>query len=250
MSKTAHFLFISLLILVVLITFMFLFINGLNYYKTDLGERFYHPLHESLKPSGSVGHGLGIVGSFLMITGMGTYMARKRYRIFSRLGLLKHWLEVHIFLCTLGPLLIIFHTALKFGGLVAISFWSMVAVFMSGIIVRFIYIQIPHTKEGRELTQNEIREIRGDVAVTIRNNYNLNEECFSLISNSVKRRVGLYESNLLKSIIKSAARDRKKIREIREELIFENIPRKENPQFITQLHYKHKKNFITLVTKQ
>ena len=87
-------------------------------------------------------------------------------------------------------------------------------------------------------------------AAVIRNNYNLNEECFSLISNSVKRRVGLYESNLLKSIIKSAARDRKKIREIREELIFENIPRKENPQFITQLHYKHKKNFITLVTKQ
>ncbi|MBN1199798.1 MAG: hypothetical protein JXA23_10635 [Bacteroidales bacterium] len=37
----------------------------------------------------------------------------------------------------------LFHTSFKFGGLVAISFWSMAAVFFSGIIGRFIYIRIP-----------------------------------------------------------------------------------------------------------
>jgi hypothetical protein len=36
----------------------------------------------------------------------------------------------------------------------------MVAVFISGIIGRFIYIQIPRTIEGRELSLNEVKEMR------------------------------------------------------------------------------------------
>jgi hypothetical protein len=76
---------------------------------------------------------------------------------------LKYWLEFHIFLCSLGPVMILFHTAFKFGGIVSISFWSMIAVVVSGIIGRFIYIQIPRTIEGRELSLNEVREMKGDL---------------------------------------------------------------------------------------
>jgi hypothetical protein len=54
---------------------------------------------------------------------------------------------------------VLFHTSFKFGGLVAVSFWSMVAVFVSGIIGRFIYILIPRTIEGRELSLNEVRKM-------------------------------------------------------------------------------------------
>jgi len=92
-------------------------------------------------------------------------MARKRYRYLYRFGILKHWLEFHIFLCTLGPILVLFHTAFKFGGLVAISFWSMVAVFLSGIIGRFIYIQIPRAIDGRELSDDEVRDTIKDGSV-------------------------------------------------------------------------------------
>jgi len=92
-------------------------------------------------------------------------MARKRFRSLHRIGILKHWLEFHIFLCTLGPILVLYHTSFKFGGLVAISFWSMVAVFLSGIIGRFIYIQIPRTIEGRELSEDEVREMIKDGSV-------------------------------------------------------------------------------------
>ena len=67
-----------------------------------------------------------------MLIGVGFYMARKRFRSLGRVGLLKHWLEFHIFLCSLGPVLVLYHTTFKFGGLVALSFWSMVAVFLSG----------------------------------------------------------------------------------------------------------------------
>src|SRR5512137_374223 len=151
MSKVAHRIYLSILIAIVFIALITLIYNGLSYYGLSIEERVYHPDHPLLKPSGSLGHGFGIVGSLFMIIGVTSYMARKRYRFLSRMGVLKHWLEFHIFLCTLGPILVLFHTAYKFGGLVAVSFWSMVAVFLSGIIGRFIYLQIPHTIEGREM---------------------------------------------------------------------------------------------------
>ena len=155
MSKTGHIFYLSILVAIVILITLALIQKGVPYYKTNIEERVFHQDHIVLKPSGIIGHGIGIAGSLSLIIGMGSYMARKRYRFLSRIGILKHWLEFHIFLCTLGTILIIFHTSYKIGGLVAISFWSMVAVFMSGIIGRFIYIQIPRTIEGRELSLNE-----------------------------------------------------------------------------------------------
>ncbi|HRT34505.1 MAG TPA: hypothetical protein P5023_08740 [Bacteroidales bacterium] len=78
-----------------------------------------------------------------------------------RIGVLKYWLEFHIFLCTLGPVLILYHTAFKFGGIVSIAFWSMVAVVASGVVGRFIYIRIPRTIQGRELS---LAEINADIS--------------------------------------------------------------------------------------
>jgi hypothetical protein len=75
------------------------------------------------------------------------------------MGILKYWLEFHIFLCTLGPIFILFHTAFKFGGIVSVSFWCMVAVVLSGVIGRFIYIQIPHSISGQELSMNDLNVI-------------------------------------------------------------------------------------------
>jgi hypothetical protein len=133
-----------------------------NYYSTSLEERFFHENHKLLKPSGVMGHGLGIVGTLLILIGVFSYMARKRYRFLSRIGVLKHWLEFHIFLCILGPIMILFHTAFKFGGIVSVSFWSMVAVVASGVIGRYIYLQIPRTIQGRELTLNEVRNQKSE----------------------------------------------------------------------------------------
>jgi hypothetical protein len=159
MSRTAHRIYLSILVTIVFVTLIFVVYRGMSYYRIPLEERVFNPDHETLKPSGVLGHGMGIIGSLFIIIGVSIYMARKRYRFLSRMGLLKHWLEFHIFLCTLGPILVLFHTAFKFGGLVAISFWSMVAVFMSGIIGRFIYLQIPHSIEGRELSLAESRKL-------------------------------------------------------------------------------------------
>ena len=161
MSKTAHTVYLVTLTIIVIVTFILPLYYGYSYYNTSLEERFFHNYHSAFKPSGTVGHGLGIIGSLMMILGVSLYMLRKRIRRFSRYGLLKHWLEFHIFLCTVGPIMVLYHTSFKFGGIVAVSFWSMVAVFLSGIIGRFIYIQIPRTIEGRELTLSEVRNMEG-----------------------------------------------------------------------------------------
>jgi hypothetical protein len=168
-------------VLIVLAALLSLFIAGASYYSTTLEERFYHEDHSWLKPSGAIGHGLGIVGTLLILIGVSTYMLRKRLRSWRTLGVLKHWLEFHIFLCTLGPILVLFHTAFKFGGLVSVSFWSMVGVVASGVIGRFIYIQIPRSIEGRELNLNEVREMRVNIGNVLREKYNLSDNGFHAV---------------------------------------------------------------------
>ncbi len=159
MLITGHRIYLFSMVIFVVAVLGYLVFSGISYYQVKIEERFFHPDYLRLKPSGIWGHGLGIIGSLCMIAGVATYMIRKRNRKLHKVGVLKHWLEFHIFLCTLGPILVLFHTSFKFGGLVAVSFWSMVAVFISGIIGRFIYIRIPHTIEGRELSLSEVRKM-------------------------------------------------------------------------------------------
>jgi hypothetical protein len=160
MTHTAHRFYIGSMVIAGLGIGAWLFNLGAQYYQLPLEERFFHTDHETLKPSGFIGHGLGIVGTLMMLFGVAMYMIRKRWKRVRRWGLVKHWLEFHIFLCTVGPMLILFHTSFKFGGLVSVSFWSMVAVFLSGIIGRFIYIQIPRRFDGTELSLDEVDKSR------------------------------------------------------------------------------------------
>jgi len=160
MNKTIHKIYIGLFFFIGISVTILLAINGYSYYTTSIEERFFHKQHTLLKPSGYVGHGLGILGSLMMITGVSIYILRKRAKKFFTFGYLKHWLELHIFLCSVGPILVLFHTAFKFGGIVSVSFWSMVLVVISGIIGRFIYIQIPKTIQGREYDISELNLMR------------------------------------------------------------------------------------------
>lgn len=168
MNKTLHKIYVGLFLVVGISVTILLAINGYQYYTTPLEERFFSSNHIILKPSGAWGHGFGIIGTLMMIIGVGIYMARKRYKKFFNLGYLKHWLEFHIFLCTVGPVLVLYHTAFKFGGLVSVSFWSMVLVVLSGVVGRFIYLQIPRTIQGRELSEQELIEIKDKLAIRVR----------------------------------------------------------------------------------
>ncbi len=184
MKGKLHALYIGLFLLIGISSLILLIINGISYYTLPIEERFFSNHHSSLKPSGIIGHGLGIVGTLMMIIGVSSYMLRKRIRWMFDWGYLKYWLEFHIFMCTVGPILVLFHTAFKFGGIVAVSFWSMVIVVLSGVIGRFIYIQIPRTIQGKEIDINELNETELSLTGQLQSEYNLNNEIIEIINKS------------------------------------------------------------------
>ena len=158
MNRYLHAALITFYYVVTLVALAVLLYVGRTYYPLPIEERFFHPMYDLLKPSGYLGHGFGITGTLLIVIGLFSYMARKHLRVFWGWGLLKHWLELHIFLCTLGTALVVFHTTFKFGGLISIGFLSLMIVWLSGFVGRVLYIQIPRSIEGRILTMQEVEE--------------------------------------------------------------------------------------------
>lgn len=211
MNKTLHGIYVGLFFLIGITVTILLAVNGYSYYSTSLEERFFHPQHNLIKPSGALGHGFGIIGSLMMILGVSVYMIRKRSRRLFNFGYLKHWLELHIFLCTVGPVLVLYHTAFKFGGIVSVSFWSMVLVVMSGVVGRFIYIQIPRTIQGRELDITELMKLRNEMSERLSSEIIFDKSLmdeFSILTSPERYK----DFNLLNSItffIKDAIRIRK-----------------------------------------
>ena len=229
MTKTGHFIFIWSMVAITLIVTAYLAYTGYSYYDLPLEERFYHPRHDWFKPSGAFGHGIGILGTFMILFGVTIYIARKRYNFMAKYLRLKYLLEFHIFLCTLGPVLILFHTAFKFGGLVSVAFWSMVAVVASGVIGRFIYIQIPRTIEGRELSLNEVKEMRSGLINDLKNKAGLGEELIKLILGEEK---GPQVELKGISFMTQYSEERKKIRSIKKKLNEKNVPADEKRSII------------------
>lgn len=227
MSPLVHRLYITTLVCSVAFTVIFLAYKGMPYYSTSFEERFYHPAHDYFKPSGLFGHGLGIIGTLLILAGVTSYIARKRYGFLSRFGRLKYWLEFHIFLCSLGPVMILFHTAFKFGGIVSIAFWSMVAVVISGVIGRYIYIQIPRTIEGRAMSLSEVREMKTNLGDVLRNDYRLNEGSLAAIRESARARPREAGGNLLAGAARKYFEDKRTIKSIKKNLRQNNLPPKD-----------------------
>ena len=171
MTRFIHSLSLTLYSLIVIISIVVLTYIGYSYYNKPIELRFFDPDYNLLKPSGFLGHGLGIIGSFLIVVGLFSYMIRKRFKIFARVGALKYWLEFHIFLCTIGSVFVLYHTTFKFGGIVSVGFWSLAIVWTSGVIGRFIYIQIPHTIQGRELSLREVQDYKAQIGLELKDNY-------------------------------------------------------------------------------
>lgn len=138
-------------------------IRGWSFYLAPLADRPHLEAYARLKPSGTQGHGYGVIGSLLLVLLL-LYSARKRWRRLESWGSPAQWLMVHICFGIVGPLLIILHTSLKVQGLVAVSFWSMIAVATSGVFGRWLYLQIPRNLAGQELSMQEISELERELA--------------------------------------------------------------------------------------
>jgi hypothetical protein len=157
-----------------LCAFLYFLATGASYYRTPLGERARHEDYWSLKPGGSLGLRFGVAG-LLMMTVMHLYSVRKRAKALRRAGPLRNWLNLHILLGILGPLFVVLHSSFKVRGLVSISFWSMVAVALSGVFGRYLYLQIPRTRAGEELTLAEVEKADRELGRRLRDEFGVDE---------------------------------------------------------------------------
>lgn len=240
MNPTLHRLYVGLFFVIGISVTILLVIYGYDYYSTPLEERFFHEKHNLLKPSGLIGQGIGILGSLMMITGVSVYMLRKRVRALFKFGYLKHWLELHIFLCSVGPVLVLYHTAFKFGGIVSVSFWSMVAVVLSGVVGRFIYIQIPRTIQGKEIDVAELNESIENENLKINNYLNSTVSIKEKIENAcdiIKFKSVTLGGSLL-FILKDYFKANKLLKEIKIDLVNRNYSEIEKKEILNSIKKK------------
>jgi hypothetical protein len=133
---------------------------GADYYLLSVAERPHSPKHALLRPSGSIGIKLGMLGVVLFF-GIYLYYFRKRWKWLNRIGSGRHWLDFHVVLGLTAPVLIAFHAAFKFRGMAGIAFWIMAAVALSGVVGRYLYAQIPRSLNAAELSWQEMETGRG-----------------------------------------------------------------------------------------
>jgi len=116
--------------------------------------------------------------------------------------------------------------------LVAISFWRMVAGFLSGVVGRFIYLQIPRTIEGRELSLSEVQDMKGNIGSVFSGSYNMDEESYNVIIESTKKKIGLYQKNFFIRLIRRRADDRKALHKVKSVLKSNRLSRQESKKII------------------
>ena len=128
---------------------------GHSYYVLELVARDRHELHPVLAPGGSVGMALGLLGTGLMVA-MLAYSVRKSLVRSTWLGSTSHWLRFHIVCGVMGPLFILLHSSFHLPrGMIAVGFWCMVLVALSGGFGRYVYSWFPRMEGGRELAWDE-----------------------------------------------------------------------------------------------
>lgn len=167
MASLSHALALAFVVSLGLVAFVFVKLGGWEYYFAPAATRGYAPSHRLLRPAGSAGEFFGIAGLLIMCMTL-VYAARKRFRGLSKIGTTKVWLEIHIFCGLVGPVLVTLHTAMKFNGVVSIAYWSMVLVVLSGFVGRYLYVRIPKSLRGTEISLEELDaraiELKGELA--------------------------------------------------------------------------------------
>ncbi|MCA9490841.1 MAG: hypothetical protein KC621_13020 [Myxococcales bacterium] len=137
---------------------------GSGYYLSSDIVRAEHPMHQWLRPGGPGGVLLGVIGTTLM-TIMLTYSIRKLLgtgRWFRWMGNTTWWLRFHMICGVMGPVYIVLHTGLRMPkGIIAIGFWCMVLVALSGLFGRYVYGHFPKSAAGKAM---DLREAKSELA--------------------------------------------------------------------------------------
>ena len=130
-------------------------IAGASYYAMPMALRVRSAEHAWLRPSGLVGQSAGILAA-LIFAFLWLYPARKKFRALAATGPLSRWLDIHIAMALTLPLLLAVHSGWRFFGIIGLGFAAMMIVWASGIVGRYLYVRIPRSRTGLELTLEEV----------------------------------------------------------------------------------------------
>ena len=133
-------------------------VYGWNYYILDQAHRPLSPKHALLKPSGTIGLRLGMLGLGLFAI-VYLYPIRKHWPWLGQVGQTKRWLDFHILVGLIAPAAITFHSAFKLQGIAGMAYWAMVVLTVSGLIGRYFYAQLPQQLGAAEISLKEMQGI-------------------------------------------------------------------------------------------
>ncbi|HKW14079.1 MAG TPA: hypothetical protein VJS69_06305 [Candidatus Krumholzibacteria bacterium] len=128
---------------------------GIPYYVCSSADRLRHPLHAWFRPSGYIGQTAGIL-TFVGFLFMWLFPMRKRMRRAAWAGPVPKWLDVHIGVGLMLPLVGAIHAAFRFGGVIGLGYIAMLIVCASGVVGRYLYVRIPRSRSGVELGLGEV----------------------------------------------------------------------------------------------
>jgi Fe-S-cluster-containing hydrogenase component 2 len=117
-------------------------------------EQTIAELKVNYRPGCELAVWLGYVGTALLLIAM-LYPLRKRFRLLQKLSTSASWFDFHVMGGVVGPLMIILHSAMKLDNWVSFGFWSMILVVASGLMGRYLYVQVPELLHGQELEELE-----------------------------------------------------------------------------------------------
>lgn len=191
---------LKFLYLIAIGVYIYFLLDGLAYYQLSLAERVSHNLHQKLRPAGSSGVEFGIAG-FVLFVLMLLYSLRKRNWLIGKIGSLKRWLDMHIFLGIIAPLFILLHANFKASDMIAIAFWSMMIVVFTGVFGRYFYLLVPRNPQGEELSLQEIARANQNYHIELRSTLNLNSDQINrldiLIAQYINHKRGIFRTLLV-----------------------------------------------------
>jgi hypothetical protein len=162
-GEKGHRLRLRVLYALAIATILGIFLYGYDYYMLSAIDRPFSAKHHLLRPSGPIGLFLGFLGVALF-AGIFLYPIRKHWRWLGQFGHTRHWLDVHVLMGITAPFIIAFHSTFKFRGIAGMAFWIMFAVFVSGVVGRYFYAQIPRKVTTVELSVKELQELQEALA--------------------------------------------------------------------------------------
>ena len=144
---------------------------------------------EYYTPEDGTGYWMGIVGGVMMLS-LVLYPLRKKLHAMQNWGSVPAWFQLHMVLGLLGPVLILYHANFQLGAANSnVAFFCMLAVALSGVFGRFIYVKINYTLDGELVTLQQLQKL------TTATRDDLEDTAY--ISREIKDYIEMFETNEL-----------------------------------------------------